>query len=252
MEECFSRIETKYLLTLPQAAAMEAGLLRMGFRKADFGSPRVQSLYYDTADHALIRMSLERPAYKEKLRLRAYGEPGFLTQSYVEIKKKYNGVVYKRRTAIPLKEAMSALYWGRMPEAAGQVGREVQWMARRYDLRPAAVISYDRDAWFCPDLPGVRITFDRSLTFRDGDPDLNAREPGIPLLQADRRLMEIKTNGVYPLWLTQLLQEAGARRTHFSKYGLAYRRYIRPHADEADETEGSGSKCSTASLPQGA
>ena len=249
MQENFARVETKYLLTLPQKAAMEMGLMRQGFAKTDFGSPRVQSLYYDTADYALIRASLERPAYKEKLRLRAYGRPGTLTQAFVEIKKKYNGVVYKRRTAMPLKEAMNALYWGQMPETAGQVGREVQWMMRRYGLRPAAVIAYDRDAWFCPEQPGVRITFDRRLTFRDWALDLNAGEPGIPLLPAGQVLMEIKTNGAYPLWLTQLLREAGAQRTHFSKYGLAYRQYIRPEAEEMGRRE---EKCSTVSLSRGA
>ncbi len=249
MQENFARAETKYLLTLPQAAAIEMGLMRLGFGKTDFGSPRVQSLYYDTADHALIRASLERPAYKEKLRLRTYGEPGALTQSFVEIKKKYSGVVYKRRTAMPLEEAMNALYWGRMPEKAGQVGREVQWMMRRYDLRPAAVVSYDRDAWFCPELPEVRITFDRNLTFRDWELDLNSIEPGIPLLHADQRLMEIKTNGVYPLWLVHLLGETGAQRTHFSKYGLAYRQYIRP---QTEKKERRGANCSTVSLLRGA
>ena len=83
MEESFARVETKYLLTSAQAEAMEAGLVRQGFRRMDFGSPRVQSLYYDTADYALIRASLERPAYKEKLRLRTYGEPGTLTMSFL-------------------------------------------------------------------------------------------------------------------------------------------------------------------------
>ncbi len=249
MEECFARVETKYLLTMFQTAEMERGLLQLGFGKMHFGSPRVQSLYYDTTDHALIRASLERPAYKEKLRLRAYGEPGSLTQSYVEIKKKYNGVVYKRRTTMPLEEAVNALRGGRMPEETGQIGREVQWMMHRYALGPAAVISYDRDAWSCPELPEVRITLDRSLTFRDWEPDLNSREPGIALLPADQRLMEIKTNGAYPLWLTRLLRDTGARRIHFSKYGLAYRRYIQP---QAEETERNGSTCSTVSLSRGA
>ncbi len=249
MQENFARVETKYLLTLSQAAAMEMGLMRLGFERMDFGSPRVQSLYYDTDDYTLIRLSLERPAYKEKLRLRVYGEPGTLTQSFVEIKKKYSGVVYKRRTEMPLREATDALLRGWMPEKAGQIGREVQWMMHRYGLHPAAVISYDRDAWFCREQPGVRITFDRNLTFRDWEPDLNSRAAGISLLPADQRLMEIKTDGIYPLWLVQLLQETEVQRTHFSKYGLAYQRYIRPHAAE---TERSAVNCSTVFLSRGA
>ena len=144
---------------------------------------------------------------------------------------------------------MNALSRGRMPEKAGQVGREVEWMMRRYSLHPAAVISYDRDAWFCREQPGVRITFDRSLAFRDWEPDLNIRTAGIPLLSADRRLMEIKTGGTYPLWLVRLLQEAGIQRTHFSKYGLAYLQYIRPRTDDSERSD---INCSTVSLLRGA
>ena len=249
MEESFARVETKYLLTAAQASAVAEGLRERGFRRADFGSPRVQSLYYDTADHALIRASLERPGYKEKLRLRAYGEPGTISMSYLEIKKKYLGVVYKRRTALPLQDAAEGLASGILPETAGQVGREILWMNSRYGLRPAAVIAYDRDAWSCGKEPGVRVTFDRNLSFRDRDPDLNSRAPGRLLIPGDMRLMEIKTGGAYPLWLTRLLREAGARRTHFSKYGLAYQLYIRPGYGRTERNE---TICSAVSLSMGA
>ena len=249
MEESFARVETKYLLSAAQAAALEMGLLRQGFRRVDFGSPRVQSLYYDTADFALIRTSLERPTYKEKLRLRAYGDPGVLSDGFLEIKKKYRGVVYKRRAAMSLREAMDGLSAGRLPDTAGQTGREILWMNRRYGLRPASVVSYDRDAWFSGDEPGVRITFDRNLAFRDWDLNLNSRDPGIFLLPADQRLMEIKTGGFLPLWLTALLRENNVRRTHFSKYGLAYQQYIRP---ERDKQERNDTACSTVFLSMGA
>ena len=249
MGETFARVETKFLLSRSQAEALETELWRRRFTRMDFGSPRVQSLYYDTPDYTLIRASLNRPAYKEKLRLRGYGEPGTITQSYLEIKKKYDGVVYKRRTAMPLREAVACLSRGEIPEEAGQVGREIQWMLRRYELRPAAVIAYDRNAWFCREEPGLRVTFDRNLTFRDWAMDLNAVDPGIRLLPADRQLLEIKTGGAYPLWLCRLLQEIRAERTHFSKYGLAYRRYIQP---DQEGIERSGANCSTVSLSRGA
>ena len=249
MEESFARVETKYLLSATQAETVEAGLMRQGFRRLDFGNSRVQSLYYDTGDFALIRASLERPAYKEKLRLRAYGEPGTLSASFLEIKKKYQGIVYKRRTAMTLQEAMKGLEAGRLPESSGQVGREILWMNRRYSLQPASVISYDRDAWFSEREPGVRITFDRNLSFRNWALDLNSRDPGIFLLSGNLRLMEIKTGGHLPLWLASLLQEADVRRTHFSKYGLAYQLYIQP---ESGRKERNNKKCSTVSLLMGA
>ena len=249
MEESFARVETKYLLSPAQAETLERGLMQQGFSRSDFGSPRIQSLYYDTENFALIRASLERPAYKEKLRLRAYGEPGTLSASFLEIKKKYRSVVYKRRTTLTLREAMEGLAAGRLPESTGQVGREILWMNRRYGLQPASVISYDRDAWFSKKEPGVRITFDRNLSFRDWALDLNSRDPGIFLIPADQRLMEIKTGGHLPLWLVSLLREADVHRTHFSKYGLAYQRYIRP---ESSRKERNDEKCSPVSLLMGA
>ena len=249
MEESFARVETKYLLTAGQAAALEEGLLRQGFRRADFGSPRIQSLYYDTAEYSLIRASLERPGYKEKLRLRAYGEPGTVARAYPEIKKKYRGVVYKRRTEMPVGEAMACLASGVLPEEAGQVGREIGWMLQRYSLRPASLISYDRDAWFSDREPDVRVTFDRNLRFRNWELNLNSCSPGILLLPQEQRLLEIKTGRFLPLWLTGLLRDVNACRTHFSKYGIAYQRYIKP---ETEKQEGDVSECSKVSLLMGA
>ncbi len=227
MEESFARVETKYLLTVAQAEHMAGLLRRNGFSHMRFGSPTVQSLYYDTPDYRLIQDSLARPAYKEKLRLRAYGRAGEITNTFLEVKKKYRGVVYKRRTPFPLRESMLGLAAGALPEEAGQVGREALWMVRRYGLQPAAVISYDRDAWLNPAEPDVRITFDRNLTFRSSVLDLEAAEPGISLLSPGLRLMEVKSCGVYPLWLARSLSEVDAKRTHFSKYGQAYLQYLR-------------------------
>lgn len=236
MEESFARVEIKYMLSIEQEKAMEEGLRRQGFFRMDFGSPFVQSLYYDTPDHRLIRDSLERPSYKEKLRLRAYGPPGTQEASFVEVKKKYDGVVYKRRAALPLQEAWEGLKEGALPPEGGQVGREALWMVKRYGLSPSAVIAYDRDAWFSGQETDVRITFDRNLSFRDHDLDLSLSVENLPLASPDQRLMEIKTCGVYPLWLTKLLWEVQARRIHYSKYGLAYTRYIRE--EEASKMKG--------------
>lgn len=226
MEESFARVETKYMLTPDQEEAIEAGLRRRGFSWTDFGSTAVQSLYYDTPDHQLIRDSLERPLYKEKLRLRAYGAPGAQSTSFVEVKKKYNGVVYKRRVALPLQDASSGLSRESLPEDAGQVGREALWLVKRYGLSPSAVIAYDRYAWFSAQEPDIRITFDRNLAFREHDLDLTSKAENTVFTRPDQRLMEIKTGGTYPLWLTRLLWDTRAKRVHYSKYGYAYQHYI--------------------------
>ena len=226
MEESFARVENKYMLTPEQEAFIETGLRRYTFSRMDFGNPTVQSLYYDTPDRRLIRDSLERPVYKEKLRLRAYGLPGSQKISFVEVKKKYNGVVYKRRVALPLHEASRGLEKRAFPADAGQVGREALWMVNRYGLLPSAVISYERDAWFSERDQDIRITFDRKLSFRTNDFDLMSSADNAVFTSPNQRLMEIKTPGVYPLWLTRLLWDAQAKRIHFSKYGYAYLRFI--------------------------
>lgn len=248
MSENFARVETKYLISVFQAETIGNALEARGFVRPDFGSPKVQSLYYDTPDLEVIRASLERPVYKEKLRLRAYGEPGGLKQSFVEIKKKYNGVVYKRRTLMPLQEAMEGLRRGCLPASAGQVGREAAWLANSRGLVPSAVIAYNRDAWFHPEDPGVRVTVDRDLSFRDWSLNLNVPGGNLPILPDDVRLLEIKTGGALPVWLARLLQDCGARRAHFSKYGQAYRMYLAGRkAPERSEVS-----CSTVSLARGA
>ncbi|MBR2822843.1 MAG: polyphosphate polymerase domain-containing protein [Clostridia bacterium] len=231
-EESFARVETKYMLTVAQERYIEEALQKQGFRWMDFGDPTVQSLYYDTSDYQLIRTSLDRPVYKEKLRLRAYGKPEKVTMSFIEVKKKYKGVVYKRRVQQPLEAAFIGLNSGRVGPEGGQVGQEAEWMVRRYGLRPKAVITYDRDAWFSDRWPDIRITFDRNLSFRQSDYSLTSRDPNAALILPSQRIMEIKTDGTYPLWLSRLLQAADAERTHFSKYGLAYLKYIRPKSLE--------------------
>ena len=227
-EESFARIETKYMLNMAQEHYIEDELRRQGFVWMDFGDPTVQSLYYDSPDYQLIRTSLERPVYKEKLRLRAYGKPGKVTMSFIEVKKKYKGVVYKRRVAQPLGQAYMSLNSGHVGAEGGQVGQEAEWMVHRYALQPKAVITYDRDAWFSKCWPDVRITFDRNLSFRQSNLSLTSNDANFALTLPTQRLMEIKTGGTYPLWLTRLLTAAGAKRIHFSKYGLAYMKYIQP------------------------
>ncbi len=231
-EESFARVETKYMLTVAQERQIEDALAQQGFRWMDFGDPTVQSLYYDTPDYQLIRASLDRPVYKEKLRLRAYGKPERVTMSFIEIKKKYRGVVYKRRVSQPLAAAFAELNSGRVGAEGGQVGQEAEWMVRRYGLQPKAVITYDRDAWFSDRWPDVRITFDRNLSFRQSDFSLASQASNTALTLPTQRLMEIKTGGSYPFWLSRLLQAVHAERIHFSKYGLAYVKYIQPKSME--------------------
>lgn len=217
--ECvFKRYEFKYLLTPAQYRAVMQTV--EGWMHPDaYHESHIRNLYFDTPDFRLVRRSLESPFYKEKLRLRCYGTAAADTAVFAELKKKYDGVVYKRRESLPEAAAMD---W--LTEAASgpdtQIGREIAYALRLYPgLAPRVFLSYDRLAWAAGDL---RITFDRNIRWRTER--LSLREPadGEPLLSPDLTLMEIKCSTAYPLWLTALLSQNRIYKTSFSKYGRAY------------------------------
>ena len=96
----FKRYELKYLLTPAQRDAVLLGIAP--YMQLDrYGHTTIRNIYFDTGDYRLIRRSIEKPAYKEKLRVRSYRLVGSDDTVFVELKKKYDGVVYKRRIALP-------------------------------------------------------------------------------------------------------------------------------------------------------
>lgn len=224
----FERVERKFLLT----PAQYAGLMRTlpEYMQADqYGESTILSLYLDTEDSLLIRRSLEKPVYKEKLRLRSYGVPREMDNVFLEVKKKVRGVVYKRRICLPLVQAMECLAQGSVPAAGGQIGREIAYMLRRYRLRPAVLLAYDRTAYaeLEPSPNRLRITIDRDIRSRQTDLDLRLGAAGELLLAPGMRLMEIKTAHAIPLWLCAALDQNEIRPTSFSKYGRVYEAHMR-------------------------
>ncbi|MBQ6116823.1 MAG: polyphosphate polymerase domain-containing protein [Oscillospiraceae bacterium] len=217
----FKRIEKKYLLS---GAQQEALLQRIGshLRPDDYGRSTVLSLYLDTPDHRIIRSSLEAVDYKEKLRLRSYGRASADSTVFLELKKKYGGVVYKRRAAMSLKEAERYLESGVKPYES-QILSELDWALRLYGRpRGAMLIACEREAWFDESQPDLRLTFDRNIRYREREPGLDRGSAGIALLPRDRVLLEIKTAGAMPLWLAHALDAEGILPGSFSKYGAAY------------------------------
>lgn len=221
----FKRYEKKYMLAPDQLARVLAGM-ENHVRADGFGRSAICSIYYDTDDFRLIRASLEKPVYKEKLRMRSYGVPGDGDKVFVELKKKYDGVVYKRRTVMTAADAVSYLHHGAGPAEKNQVCREIDWFMRSCRPAPRVFIAYDRTAFAGVEDPDLRITFDTSLRWRDRELDLRAGDYGEALLSPGHILMEVKIPGAAPVWLAHLLSETGAFHTSFSKYGAWYTRNI--------------------------
>lgn len=230
----FARYEQKYFLTPQQQAAL-LECIAPHIRRDVYGRYTICSLYYDTDDWRLIRASLEKPAYKEKLRVRSYGVPTDGGRVFVEIKKKYDGVVYKRRITASPADAAAFLRTGKSAQLLGQIGREIAWFQHTYRAGPKVFLAYDRAAFSGADDPAVRITLDTGIRWRTTALDLRRGDYGAPLLPPEQILMELKLPGACPLWLSRALTDIDARQTSFSKYGACYKTYILPNESFSKE-----------------
>lgn len=220
---CFKRYELKYLLEADQYAAVCRAMEGRCVPDA-YGRSRICNLYFDTPDFRIIRRSIEKPAYKEKLRLRSYGPVSGDGILFAELKKKFEAVVYKRRVTMTREEA-GAFF--RDPQPTGQIEREIAYfLAVNPDAAPAVWLSYAREAFFGAEDPDFRLTFDTDVLARWEDLTLSGGIYGSPVLPHGKTLMEVKVAGALPLWLVECLSQNGIRQTSFSKYGTAYQQKI--------------------------
>lgn len=224
----FKRYELKYMLTLEQKAKVLAAM--EPYMKLDkYGRTTIRNIYYDTDTYLLIRRSIEKPVYKEKLRIRSYSKANRDSTVFVELKKKYKSVVYKRRISLPEEEAMEWISGERHCHKHTQIANEIDYFLDYYKtLHPAVFLSYEREAFYARDGSDFRVTFDDNILCRQEDLSLESEVYGTPILPEGKVLMEIKCSGGIPLWMTHVLSEEHIYKTSFSKYGTAYRTIILP------------------------
>lgn len=225
-EMFFARTEKKYRVS---AEKKERFLQAISpYVKEDaYGRYSLCNIYFDTQSDELIRTSLEKPIYKEKLRLRSYGVPCETDEVFLEIKKKYQGVVYKRRVMLPLLQAMEYIESGKIPEDVNvQIMHEIDYFINFYHPKPKLYLAYDRMAFIGKENPQLRITLDEEIRSRRDRLDLTQGDGGERLLSDGEAILEIKTNGAMPLWLTGILAQEEIYPTSFSKYGEVYKREL--------------------------
>ena len=201
----FRRYEKKYLINREQYEALNKMTSEL-FEPDEFGKSVIMNIYFDTPTDMLIRRSLDKPIYKEKLRLRTYGVPDDDSNAFVEIKKKFKKVVYKRRVKMTYAEACDYLMNGAPPPKHKQITDEIDWFIKFYgEVRPAMVITYERTAMFAKENKDLRITYDSNILWRREDLDLRKGAYGNVLLPDGYYLMEIKIPGAMPVWLAKML-----------------------------------------------
>lgn len=218
----FKRIEKKYVLNQNQYDMLIKDI-EQHMEIDEFGKHTICNLYFDTNDYSIIRKSIEKPMYKEKLRLRSYGIPSPDSEVYLELKKKYKGIVYKRRVSMKLSEVKDYLEKGQTPIQDKQVMKEIDYFMRFYNNPiPKIYIAYDRIAYYTRENESFRITFDTDIRCRTTDLLLESGDEGELLFDKATYIMEIKAVAVMPEWLIDSLNKYRIYPQSFSKYGTIY------------------------------
>lgn len=225
MQSFFKRYEKKYLITQEQGIAIQK-IISRHMTPDCYGEYLVQNLYYDTENWNVMRTSIEKPLYKEKIRLRCYGVMNQDSVLFIELKKKYNGVVYKSRIAIPAKTLSDSSVRDVVSKDVSHLSREINFYLQVNAVSEKIYISYLRIAFVGIADAMLRITFDRDVRFRLDCLKYTCPENGHVILPRDKMLMEVKTPGGMPLWLTRALCESEIFPTSFSKSGACYIDYI--------------------------
>lgn len=233
VQTVFKRYELKYMLTLEQKAKVLCAM--QPYMQLDkYGRTTIRNIYFDTDSYLLVRRSIEKPVYKEKLRIRSYHRTGPDDVVFVELKKKYKHVVYKRRISLPEEEAIEWVCREHHCHMDTQISGEIDYFLDYYEsLHPTVFLSYEREAFYSRDGSDFRVTFDDTILCRQEDLSLESEAYGTPLLPEGTVLMEIKCSGGIPMWMTHVLSEEHIYKTSFSKYGTAYQRLIFPKLKEA-------------------
>lgn len=219
------RYEMKYILNKEQVEYLVEAL--KGHMEVDeYGKTSIASLYYDTVSFRLIRNSIEKPEFKEKLRLRSYGlaKPG--KPVFLELKRKAQGIVYKRRVVTNVEDVNRFLSGESNIFANGQIAKEITYFRDYYgSLIPSCLIIYDRVAYFEPG-GDLRLTIDYNPRYRLDNLNLDTSMEGISLLNEGEAILEIKVQEAMPLWLSNILSKGKIYKNSFSKYGEAYKQQI--------------------------
>jgi len=218
----FKRYEKKYLIDIENYNKILEEI--SDYTVPDkYGESDVCNIYFDTPDFRIIRASIQKPVYKEKLRLRSYGTPDDYSPCFLELKKKYKGIVYKRRISEEYLKGYNYLLTIEDTLPCSQIKNEIAYFKEIYgNPQPAMNIFYKRRAFYLKNDKNVRFTFDWDVRYKNYELDLKNGIYGEKLLPDNKIIMEIKTAGAVPLWTAEMLNRMCIYPSGFSKYGNAY------------------------------
>ena len=235
------RVEKKYLITRSEKATLLKALKKQLVHD-EYYKEEILSLYLDTDNFDLAIKTIDRPEFREKVRVRAYNVPKRSTRIFFEVKTKLatnkTKIGNKRRLIIPLKDFYSYMNTGKNLEQIAasasnnnpqqiQVAKELDYLIKHYNLRPKIIIVSNRTAFSGKNDPTFRLTFDENLRFRTTDLKLEKGSSGekyFPSTPDPKRgiIMEAKTINAMPPWFVDEISRLKIYPTRFSKYGKIY------------------------------
>ncbi len=219
----FKRHEMKYKLTYKEYKYL-VDLMKKYMQIDEYKRNKITNIYYDTEDYKVIRNSLEKPKYKEKLRMRMYGDTEINDKVFVELKKKFKGIVYKRRIILDKNDQIFEIEKINMDN---QVLKEIKYFLSLYnEIKPMIHLSYYREAYKGIEDSEFRMTFDFDIKVRNEDITFLSSRYDKNILDDDTVILEVKTVSGLPNWLLDFFKENEILQTSFSKYGEAYKKYL--------------------------
>ena len=226
MADFYRRVEKKYILSKEQYEIIKDAISKY-MVEDEHGKSTICNIYFDSDNYELISHSITKPVFKDKIRLRSYNIPKLQDVVYLEIKRKYDGVVSKRRIAMKLQDFYKYLNnKSSLIVNDIQVKKEIDYYFDFYNLKPAMFISYFRRAYYGKDDRDFRITFDSNVLARDYNLKLEQGNYGNIIFEPNKYIMEVKTLGSMPIWLVRVLSEFKISPCGFSKYGEGYTQLV--------------------------
>lgn len=227
-QNVFKRYELKYLITKEEKKALFE-IMKEYMVPDEYGKSNINNIYFDTPDKLLIRRSLDKPVFKEKLRIRSYGVTSPESAVFIELKRKYDDIVYKRRISVSEKIAMDYLVKGIPLINKSQISKEIDSFMDFYKkIEPSIFLSYEREAFYSKTDENFRMTFDERILTRDYDLSLAPGTYGESNIPEGMVVLEVKTVLGVPQWLLDFLSKNKIYKTSFSKYGNAYMKLMLP------------------------
>ena len=216
----FRRVEIKYLIDEETYKKLKTEL--DNYIKPDlYPKSVICNIYFDNDDYELINRSIDKPLYKEKVRLRSYNIPNKNSKVFLEIKKKYNGIVGKRRICTTIDNINKYLLKHNNIDNSINF-KEIDNAIKKYNLKPKIYVAYNREAYVSKEDTELRITFDSNLRSRRVDLDLTLGDSGKLYFDKPMYIVEIKTLGSIPMYLSKILTNLKIYPTSFSKVGAIY------------------------------